>query len=105
MPRKPPINTPQPVNVSTDDIILTGAALQLYNDVCKRWELDTVNLRLLRNAAEILQAAIKAAAIVEREGMTIPTNHGIVRHPAAQLERDHRSACNQALQRLTLNLE
>jgi len=105
MPRKPPVNIPKPIEASTDNIVLTGAALELYNDVCKRWELDTVNLRLLRNACESLQAAIKAAAIVEREGMTMPTNHGVVRHPAAQLERDHRSACNQALQRLTLNLE
>ena len=105
MPRKAPVPVPQPVNVPTGNIVLTGAALDLYNDVTKKWELDTVNLRLLRNACESLQAAIKAAAIVEREGMTMPTNHGVVRHPAAQLERDHRSACNQALQKLALNLE
>ena len=105
MPRKAQPAPSAPAPCSFGDVVLEGAALDLFNRVSKRWELDDVCTRILRNACESLQQAIVAAEIVKREGMTINPHHGIVRHPAAQLERDHRNACSQSLAKLHLNLE
>ena len=84
---------------------LTGHALDFYNSVSTRWEMDIVSLRLLRCAAEFLEQASRAAEICAREGMTISTSKGMNKHPASLIERDARNAAVHALAKLKLDLE
>ena len=79
--------------------------MQLYRDVTSKWTLDVVSLRLLRHACESLQQANVAAHLVETEGACIHTSKGVIVHPAARLEKDHRCASANTLQKLLLSLE
>ena len=88
-----------------DDVELSGPARQLWESVQSRWELDVVTERLLRCACESLMVANAASEQCRREGLTIETRTGVVKHPAALLERDHRAALANCLAKLHAALE
>lgn len=88
------------------EIQLSGSALALFEEVSARWTLDPVAARILRLACESIQRANTCAAITASEGMTLPDRLGRPKaHPMALLERDHRAAAANSLQKLGLNLE
>ena len=96
----------QPTTVApARSMTLTGRAAELHAKVLDRWELDEVAAAILALACESLQRADEASAIVSREGMCVPDRWGKPqKHPATLLERDHRAAAAQSLQKLGLSL-
>jgi hypothetical protein len=91
---------------ATTQLVLTGPSLELFNRVSARWTLDDVATQILRLACESIQRAGDCAAITAAEGLTIRDRWGAPKtHPAALLERDHRNAAANSLQKLGLNLE
>jgi hypothetical protein len=111
MPRKPTTQsptppTPSPTTTPTTQLALTGAAAELFDRVSARWTLDDVATQILRLACESIQRAGDCAAITAVEGLTIRDRWGAPKtHPMALLERDHRNAAANSLQKLGLNLE
>ncbi len=94
-----------PIPNSTQ-LSLSGPALDLFNRVSARWALDDVATQILRLACESIQRAGDCAAITATEGLTIRDRWGAPKtHPMALLERDHRNAAANSLQKLGLNLE
>jgi hypothetical protein len=105
MAKPKPSTVPAPAD-PVPEIELSGAAATLYEEVSQRWTLDPVAARILRLACEALQRAHACAAVTAREGLTIPDRLGRAKaHPLALLERDHRAAAANCLQKLGLNLE
>jgi hypothetical protein len=104
MPRK--ASPLQPTTVTpAPSMTLTGRAAELHAKVLDRFELDEVAAAILSLACESLQRSDEAAAIVTREGMCVADRWGQPqKHPASLLERDHRAAAAQSLQRLGLSL-
>ena len=99
---------PAPAVASTagTQLVLTGPALELFDRVSARWTLDDVAGQILRLACESIQRAGDCAAITASEGLTIRDRWGAPKtHPMALLERDHRNAAANSLQKLGLNLE
>jgi hypothetical protein len=110
MPKKTvtPPTSPAPTSSATSvpDIELTGTARELFDKVQARWSLDAVAGQLLRLACESIQRANACAEITKAEGLTIKDRWGFPKsHPMALLERDHRNAAANSLQKLGLNLE
>ncbi len=104
MPKKPPSRQPTIVEPAPS-MTLSGRAAELHAKVLDRWELDEVAAAILSLACESLQRADEAAAIVTREGLCVPDRWGRPqKHPASLLERDHRAAAAQSLQKLGLSL-
>jgi hypothetical protein len=84
---------------------LTGEALAMWERCQAEWQLDSVALELLRCACVSLERAEQAARLIESEGLTRLNRFGMSElHPAARLERDHRQAAAQTLQKLALGL-
>ncbi len=101
-----PKTAPSLPAATNSEIVLTGNALTLFNDVSARWKLDPVATQLLRLACESLKRSADCAAITAVEGLTLPDRMGRPKaHPAALLERDHRNAAANSLQKLGLSLE
>jgi len=104
MPKKASRLQPKTVGPATS-MKLAGRAAELHAKVLDRWELDEVAAAILGLACESLQRADEASAIVSREGMCVPDRWGRPqKHPATLLERDHRAAAAQSLQKLGLSL-
>jgi hypothetical protein len=100
--RRPDTTPPAP---PASPIELTGRAAALYDEVLASWDLDAVATAILRLACESMARADEAAAIVTREGLCVPDRWGRPsKHPASLLERDHRAAAAQSLQKLGLAL-
>ena len=84
---------------------LSGHALDFFNQVSARWELDIVSAKLLHSVCVFLEQASRAAEITAREGLTCKTSQGIGKHPASLIERDARAAAIAGLAKLKLDLE
>ena len=96
------------VLAATEDgvVELSGRAARVWREVQVGWSLDPASIELLRCACEALQRADEAAAVVSREGQVFRDRWGQVRpHPAALLERDHRSQAARHLATLGVSLE
>jgi hypothetical protein len=103
-PSKPPAEPP--AAPAGDPVVLRGAAADLHTKVTARWQLDEVASAILLCACQSLQRAEDAAAIATRDGLVVYDRFGAPRnHPAALLERDHRNAAANSLQKLGLSLD
>jgi|APCry1669189034_1035192.scaffolds.fasta_scaffold266759_2 hypothetical protein len=90
------------------EIELTGARLELWNTVRKKWRLTIADESLLRNAAEALERAAELAAVVDRDGGSgvVKDRFGAFKpHPALNGERDFRGLAARILQQLTARLD
>jgi hypothetical protein len=110
MAKVPSKRSPKPaaavVTPTATPMELRGAAAELFAKVVQRYAVDEVATALLRCACESLQRAEDAAAIVTRDGLVVYDRFGAPRnHPAALLERDHRNAAANSLQKLGLQIE
>jgi hypothetical protein len=93
------VDGPQPV-------ALTGARLQLWNDVRSRFVLEPASENILRNACESLERAAQAAAQVTADGATFRDRFGQIRaHPSVNIERDFRGLAARQLQQLAARME
>ena len=88
------------------DCPLEGPALELWNNVHERWDLDAVSERILRSACESLLVSNRCQAILDTEGLVVIDRWGKpAKHPAATIGRDARAAYTLALAKLKLDLE
>jgi hypothetical protein len=97
---------PQPSTDIAPDCPLEGPALDLWNNVRERWDLDAVSERILRSACESLLVSNRCQAILDTEGLVVVDRSGKpAKHPAATIGRDARAAYTLALAKLKLDLE
>src|SRR5687768_2067225 len=83
------------------------------SDRCRKWwrsvvsdfELELHHLHLLRLAAEAIDRAEEARAILADEGIVVRTGETVKAHPAVAIERDARLAAARLIRELDLDVE
>ena len=79
---------------------------RLWRHVVSGWDLDGVELEVLRQACAALDRAEQARRVLDREGLTIAAGRGSIKtHPAAGVERDARIAFARLLREIGLTHE
>lgn len=77
-----------------------------WRSVVRDYFLEPHHLLLLQAACEALDRAAEARAILDKEGLTVPTaNGGQKQHPAAQIEFNSRLSFARLLRELDLDAE
>lgn len=85
---------------------LQPATRAWWRSVVDRWELDEHHVRLLTLACEAWDRGREARALLERDGLTLPTRDGgQKRHPAVAIESESRIAFARLLRELDLDVE
>jgi P27 family predicted phage terminase small subunit len=82
---------------------LTKASRDWFRDVTDRYELRSEHVRLLTHACECWDRAAQAREIIDREGVTIETAHGVRAHPAIRIERDNKKLFASLVSQLSLD--
>ncbi len=79
---------------------LSKAAAKWYRACCRDFRFTTASeLEILAQAARSLTRIEECAAAIKRDGVVVRGSKGIVSHPCARLEQQHRAqfllACRQ----------
>ena len=83
----------------------SAASKYLWESVSENYDLEDHHLALLSGACVSLDRAEAAAAILDREGLTVETAHGCKAHPCCNIERDARNLFAKYLRQLGLDVE
>ena len=85
---------------------LKPATKRWWVSVVTTWELQEHHVRLLTLAAEAWDRSQEARALVDKEGLTVPTGGGGAKlHPAVRVENDCRLSFARLIRELDLDLE
>lgn len=74
---------------------LGAAGRAAWRAICDAVDLERYELVPVRLLCEALDRAEQARLILETDGLTVPTAHGVKTHPAVAIERDSRAAAAQ----------
>ena len=81
----------------------TADARSLWTDVTTRFDLERQEEVLLDIACRSLDRLRAAERLVERDGMLLPDDHGILRrHPALLIASEARTAARAAIRQLAI---
>ncbi|MEQ1955316.1 P27 family phage terminase small subunit [Mesorhizobium yinganensis] len=85
---------------------LSDAAKKWWRTVTEEYQLEPHHELLLKLAAEALDRAEQARAIIEQDGVTVLDDRKNVRaHPAVAIEKDARTGFARLLRELDLDFE
>ena len=83
---------------------LSKGAAKWYRDCVKQFRMATAGeLEVLAQAALSLTRIEECRAAIKRDGMFVPGSRGVVAHPAARLELQHRAQLLQAARQLGIS--
>jgi phage terminase small subunit len=83
---------------------LAPATRKWFLAVLRDYQLEEHHIRLLTLAGEAFDRAGQARALIERDGLVVPTNDGGMKaHPAVTIERDNRLAFARLVRELDLD--
>ncbi len=86
-------------------IVLPETGADLLDMLVSTYDIRSgAALVLAQSAAQALDMALAAEALLERDGLIIDSERGSRAHPAANISRDSRNRLLAALQKLNLEL-
>jgi P27 family predicted phage terminase small subunit len=82
---------------------LSDEAAAWWRQIVADFELEAHHLRLLELAAGCWDRLTEARELLQREGLTITTERGIKKNPAADIERDNKAMFARLIRELDLD--
>lgn len=83
---------------------LSAAMRTWWRTAKSTYELEPHHVLLLTAACEAHDRAAAAAAVISKEGVTVPDRYGVAKvHPAVSVERDARAAFARLVRQLDLD--
>lgn len=91
------LNYPKPPQYLAKD------SREWWATVVKDYDLSPHDFVLLRRACEAMDRGEQARKTIDKEGLTVPTQHGVKTHPAVAVERGSALVFIQLVKALGLN--